>query len=342
MSSHSNWIIYLSRNVQFVEDEFPFSKIQSEPKEFSSSTASTFPLFLLISTPNSNVGVQMTGSSTLPPSSAPNRPSGQAILNPTPAQEPLQPASTNPKLIIVYKRRNQVPTPVPLTPNPLNGTLHSNSSLSAIQPGPFLQAPVEHEPLPPPAAENSPNQGHQMITHTKDKTYIKKKEYPSFDSFHVSTKSDPTTFAQAHKSPNWRSAMAEEITTLANNQTWTLVPPSINQKVIRSKWVFKTKTNPDGSVERYKARLVAKGFNQISDVDFEETYSPVMRAQTIRVTISLALIFNWSIRQLDVSNAFLNGDLKERVFMSQPQGFIDPNKPDFVCLLHKSLYGLRN
>jgi Reverse transcriptase (RNA-dependent DNA polymerase) len=332
--------IYVSRNVQFVEDEFPFSKVQSEPKEFSSSPTSVFPLFLLTSTPNSTVGVQMTGSSTLPPSSAPNRPSGQAVLSPTPAQDPLQPASTNPQPVIVYTRRNQVLPPIPLVPHPLNGTLHSTSSPSAIQPVPFLQAPVDHEPLPPPAAKIPPNQGHQMITCTKDRT-CKKKEYPGFVSCHVSIESDPTTFTQAHKSPNWRSAMAEEITALANNQTWTLVPPPLNQKVIGSKWVFKTKTNPDGSIERYKARLVAKGFNQISGVDFEETYSPVVRAQTIRVTIALALTFHWSLRQLDVSNAFLNGDLKERVFMSQPQGFIDPNKPDYVYLLHKSLYGLR-
>jgi Reverse transcriptase (RNA-dependent DNA polymerase) len=76
-------------------------------------------------------------------------------------------------------------------------------------------------------------------------------------------------------------------------------------------------------------------------VDFEETYSPVVRPTTIRVTIYLALTFHWPIRQLDVSNAFLNGDLNESVYMSQPPGFIDTTNPDLVCLLHKSLYGLR-
>jgi Reverse transcriptase (RNA-dependent DNA polymerase) len=105
--------------------------------------------------------------------------------------------------------------------------------------------------------------------------------------------------------------------------------------------VFKIKRNSDGSIERRKARLVAKDFNQVCEIDFEKTYSPVVRPTTIRVTLSLALNLNWTLRQLDVSNAFLNGDLNEQVFMQQPQGFIDPTNPDFVCLLHKSLYGLR-
>jgi Reverse transcriptase (RNA-dependent DNA polymerase) len=181
---------------------------------------------------------------------------------------------------------------------------------------------------------------HTMVTRTKDRTY-KKRAYPEFVSFHVLSNSNPTSFHQANKSPQWRTAMAEEINALAKNNTWTLVPLPPDKRVIWCKWVFKTKQNADGTIERHKARLVAKGFNQISGVDFEETYSPVVRPTTIRVTMSLALTFNWPIRQLDVSNVFLNGDLNERVYMNQPPGFIDPNNPDLVCLLHKSLYGLR-
>jgi Reverse transcriptase (RNA-dependent DNA polymerase) len=179
-----------------------------------------------------------------------------------------------------------------------------------------------------------------MTTRTTDKTF-KKREYPGFVSFYIDSTPDPTTFNQANKSEHWRFAMANEINALADNKTWVLVPPPVNQKVIGSKWVFKTKKNADGTIERHKARLVAKGFNQVAGIDFEETYSPVVRPTTIRIALSLALTFNWPIRQLDVSNAFLNGDLQERVFMEQPQGFIDPNKPDYVCLLQKSLYGLR-
>jgi Reverse transcriptase (RNA-dependent DNA polymerase) len=135
--------------------------------------------------------------------------------------------------------------------------------------------------------------------------------------------------------------MATELNALATNQTWTLLPPPTNKKVIGCKWVFKTKRNPDGSVECYKARLVAKGFNHEPSVDFEETYSPFIRATTIRVILSIVVSSNWSIKQLVVSNAFFNGDLTEIVYMDQSQGFIDQNHPNYVCLLQKSLYGLK-
>jgi Reverse transcriptase (RNA-dependent DNA polymerase) len=135
--------------------------------------------------------------------------------------------------------------------------------------------------------------------------------------------------------------MAQEIDALAANQTWVLVPPPSNNHVIGCKWVFKLKRRSDGSIERHKARLVAKGYNQLEGIDFQETFSPVVRPTTVRVILSLATSLRWSIRQLDVQNAFLHGDLKEQVFMSQPPGFLDQSKPDYVCLLSKSLYGLK-
>jgi Reverse transcriptase (RNA-dependent DNA polymerase) len=135
--------------------------------------------------------------------------------------------------------------------------------------------------------------------------------------------------------------MSHEVNALASNNTWTLVPDPTNQKVICSKWVYKIKRKANSDIERYKTRLVAKGYNQEAGVDYEETYSPVVRATTIRAILSLATSHNWSINQLDVSNIFLNGNLTEKVYMAQPHGFIDPTNPDFVCLLHKYLYGLK-
>lgn len=136
--------------------------------------------------------------------------------------------------------------------------------------------------------------------------------------------------------------MQAEYDALFSNNTWTLCPrPALNQ-VVRNKWVFKLKQNSNGSIDRYKARLqVVKGFDQVDGLDFIETFSPVIKPTTIRLILVVAVHYNWPIRQLDVSNAFLYGHLEEEVFMEYPTGFEDPIHLEFVCKLHKSLYGLK-
>lgn len=125
------------------------------------------------------------------------------------------------------------------------------------------------------------------------------------------------------------------------NGTWTLVrrPPGVN--LIRNKWVYKIKQKQDGSIDRYKAQLVAKGFDQRDGIDYSETFSPMIKPATVRAILALAIHYDWCIRQLDVSNTFLHGNLQEDVYMEQSRGFIDSDHLEYVCKLRKSLYGLK-
>ncbi|CAM8888151.1 unnamed protein product [Rhodiola kirilowii] len=135
--------------------------------------------------------------------------------------------------------------------------------------------------------------------------------------------------------------MHSELEALKKNATWILVPKPKDANLVGSKWIFRTKYKPDGSIDRYKARLVARGFNQRPGIDFFETFSPVIKPTTIRLVLSIAISRGWPIRQFDVDNAFLNGDLHENVYMSQPPGFRDTKYPEHVCLLKKAIYGLK-
>ena len=135
--------------------------------------------------------------------------------------------------------------------------------------------------------------------------------------------------------------MHTEFSALLRNNTWDLVSPHPDHTVIHSKWIFIIKYKADDTLDKYKARLVAKGFQQTPDVDYFETFSPVVKHATIRLIFTLAITHIWDIQHIDVNNAFLNGDLEERVYMAQPKGFVDPHKPHFVCKLSKALYGLK-
>jgi hypothetical protein len=120
-----------------------------------------------------------------------------------------------------------------------------------------------------------------------------------------------------------------------------LVKRQPSRNVIDCKWVFKLKHCADGSIERHKARLVTKGFKQHLGIDYDDTFSPVVKPATIRLVLSLAVSRGWNLHQLDVKNAFLHVILEEEVFIKQPLGFIDPEFPSYHCKLDKALYGLK-
>jgi hypothetical protein len=132
---------------------------------------------------------------------------------------------------------------------------------------------------------------------------------------------EPSSHVEAMKELSWKKAMNEEIKSIEENGTWKLCELPKGHKPIGLKWVFKLKKNPDGTIVRHKARLVAKGYAQRHGVDFEEVFAPVARLESVRLLMALAAQYSWQIHQMDVKSAFLNGDLIEEVYVSQPPGF---------------------
>ncbi|KAI5339586.1 hypothetical protein L3X38_018858 [Prunus dulcis] len=149
---------------------------------------------------------------------------------------------------------------------------------------------------------------------------------------------EPESFEDANLDESWRNAMKAELEMIEKNDTWTLVDRPFGKPIIGVKWVYKTKLNLDGSVQKNKARLVAKGYSQKPGIDYNETFAPVARLDTIRTLIALAAQKEWNLYQLDVKSAFLNGVLKEEVYVEQPQGFVKDNEEIKVYKLNKALY----
>lgn len=152
---------------------------------------------------------------------------------------------------------------------------------------------------------------------------------------------EPTTFKEAKNSSdseNWMAAVRDELKSLEENQTWDIVKKPNNCNVIGCKWVFKLKTPPNEQ-PKYKARLVAKGYAQAAGIDYTDTFSPVVRYDSVRCVLSIAAIENMEIVQFDVKTAFLNGDLNETIYMQIPEGI--EHKSNEVCRLKRSLYGLK-
>jgi hypothetical protein len=154
----------------------------------------------------------------------------------------------------------------------------------------------------------------------------------------------PTSIAEAYASPDaddWKEAVHNEIDSNLSNGTWELTERPYGCKPVGCKSVSKKKLRPDGTIEKYKARLVAKGYTQKEGEDFFDTYSPVARLTTIGALLSLAASYGLIVHQMDIKTAFLNGELDEKIYIDQPDGFIAEGQEGKVCKLLKSLYSLK-
>ncbi|KAJ9558528.1 hypothetical protein OSB04_013142 [Centaurea solstitialis] len=220
---------------------------------------------------------------------------------PSPTVPLPQPEPTSPPPSSTTTSATLPTTPTPESPNPTPGPSSEPNSI-----------PTQPPPAPRPRPPN-------LRPNPKQTTRYDPAAYTTTTTPTLPV--EPTSFTVANKYIEWRQAMADELAALHRNGT--------------------LKTDQDGKISRYKARLVAKGFHQQHGVDYHETFSPVIKPATIRTVLSLAVTNKWSLRQLDIQTAFLHGDLQETVYMRQPPGFVDPDRPDYVCLLNKSLYGLK-
>nr|GEU73882.1 cysteine-rich RLK (receptor-like protein kinase) 8 [Tanacetum cinerariifolium] len=152
---------------------------------------------------------------------------------------------------------------------------------------------------------------------------------------------DPISVNEAMAKEEWRVAMQEDLSAIQRNQTWELVDLPNGKNLITLKWIFKTKFLADGSIQKHKARLVVRGFTQQKGIDYEETFSPVARFETVRIILAVATQEQWKIHQFDVKLTFLNEELKEEVYVTQPPSFESNTKPNKVLRLRKALYGLK-
>ncbi|GJU15949.1 retrovirus-related pol polyprotein from transposon TNT 1-94 [Tanacetum coccineum] len=160
-----------------------------------------------------------------------------------------------------------------------------------------------------------------------------------YDAFLTSV--EPKSYKDALTQACWIEAMQEELHEFERLEVWELVPPPDKAFVISLKWIYKVKLDELGGILKNKARLVARGYRQEEGIDFEESFAPVARLEAIRIFLAFAAHMNMVIYQMDVKTAFLNGNLREEVYVSQPDGFVDPDKPNYVYKLKKALYGLK-
>ncbi|GJW44246.1 retrovirus-related pol polyprotein from transposon TNT 1-94 [Tanacetum coccineum] len=152
---------------------------------------------------------------------------------------------------------------------------------------------------------------------------------------------EPKTYKDALTQSCWIEAMQEELNEFERLEVWELVPRPDKVMVITLKWIYKVKLDELGGILKNKARLVARGYRQEEGIDFEESFAPVARLEAIRIFLAFAAHMNMVVYQMDVKTAFLNGNLREEVYVSQPDGFVDPDNPNHVYKLKKALYGLK-
>jgi hypothetical protein len=169
-------------------------------------------------------------------------------------------------------------------------------------------------------------------------------DYETYVSEEIQIEGDPTSFEEAMRSAyssKWLDVMEDEMRSMSINKVWDLEEIPKGAKTVGCKWVYKTKCDSNGNIERFKSWLMAKGFMQRADIDYTEIFSPVSCKDSLRIIMTLVAHYDLELHQMDVKTAFLNGDLLENVYMAQPKGFAVKGKEHMGCHLRKSIYELK-
>jgi len=245
------------------------------------------------------------------------------------------------------------PTPIAAaSPTPTDGgaeqTAHTPPPAPSAAPT-AEQAPVEFA-TPPPDAEDQLDAEHSdtpVRFRRLDNVLGDDAPLPGMaerelaeGELHMVSSLEPASFAEAEKKLEWQQAMNEEIRAVEENKTWRLVELPPGHRPIGLRWVYKVKKDAAGNIVRHKARLVAKGYVQRAGIDFDEVFAPVARLESVRLLVATAAHAGWSLHHLDIKSAFLNGELREEVYVEQPPGFTIKGKEHLVYRLDKALYGL--
>uniref|UniRef100_A0A2N9ILI1 Reverse transcriptase Ty1/copia-type domain-containing protein n=1 Tax=Fagus sylvatica TaxID=28930 RepID=A0A2N9ILI1_FAGSY len=290
--------IFVSRDVIFYENSFPFHKSQH-----SNPTTS-----MVLPSPITELPMSL---SPIPFDTDNNTPS--PLLN-SPLHSPLS------------TRNSPTSFPLPVNSTPLHqpDIISENTAPPFNPPSPTLRKSTRTHNPPSTAPTDFPLSNYISYSHLA----------PCYHSFVLNAFAirEPTSFLEASKDPNWCQAMQTKLAALEANNTWTLQPLPPGKVPIGSKWVFKVKLRSDGSLERYKVRLVAKGYNQQEGFDYFETFSPIAKFVTVRSLLAIAAMKGWSLYQLDVNNAFLHGELDEEVYDSTSR-LSQQDGSSFIALL---------
>ncbi|KAK3042700.1 hypothetical protein RJ639_000758 [Escallonia herrerae] len=326
-------VIYSSRDVQFFESIFPFA----DKKDNIADLQTCHTPFGL--TDHLSVDWECQAASHAPTGETSK--STQTSDVPTRSNSPhnvdLEPLSLGSSSSQDQIPLDQAPGSAELSPSTIQSPIRTEQSALPINEPPVVPSKRTRQvsknlsgynyTLPPSLAPPS-STSHSSSPSANSTVYPLSHNisYSKFSRTHtaflaaISSVDEPKYFSQAVKHAHWKDAMAKEISALEANNTWTLMPLPSGKRAIDSKWVYKVKFHPDGTVERYKTRLVAKGYTQIEGLDFHETFAPVAKLVTVRCLLAIASIKKWELHQLDVNNAFLHGDLEEEVYMKIPQG----------------------